>query len=73
MISEKAVEQDYESALKQRGKDGKPLTDFQSFMEVGRLILKLLINIRTNSILPEEEKKRIWEKQQKERAEKDKK
>ena len=55
MISAEAVMADYEKALKDPN-----LTDAQKVLECMRILLKLVVTVRSNQMLPESEKVRLF-------------
>ena len=66
MISAEAVMADYEKALK-----STELTDAQKVLECFRILLKLLVTMRTNQLLPETEKTRQHAEQREKNTKKD--
>jgi hypothetical protein len=64
MITSSGVEKDYNDIVRDEKQDG-----LGKLLSVFRLVLKLMVNIRTNTALPESEKARLFEEAKKKQTE----
>jgi hypothetical protein len=62
MVTAEGALKDYEDILKEEGSDATKL------LKVMKIVIKLLLNVRTNQMLPEAEKVRIFEEAKKRQA-----